>query len=44
MRKSYYIKVNIFNTNSSLLDRLFFRKLYDIQLFITILNYIKVPK
>lgn len=44
MRKSYYIKVNIFNTNSSLLDRLFFRELYDIQLFITILNYIKVPK
>ena len=44
MRKSYYIKVNIFNTNSSLFDGLIFRKLHDVQLFITILNYIKVPK
>ncbi len=44
MRKSYYIKVNIFNTNSSLLDKLYFHKLSDTQLFITILNYVEVTK
>lgn len=44
MRKSYSIKVNIFNTNSYLLDEIFLYKTHGNQLFIFVLNYIKVTK